>query len=262
VGARVVVSLEGQIVTEVELTQPVTLVGRHPACDICIDHPAVSGRHMLFRTVNTTVYVEDLASTNGVKVNGHSTANQVVHHLDLIEVGKHKLHFFDDSMLAGGAVANLESTVHTDFERTMLVSHAPAPQAPRQANAREADVDLSRTMAISRDPSRAGATQEVVRTHEPAAANAATLGLRRLSGDRAGELVPLDKANTMLGEAGGDSALVVRRGESFMLARFGGASPRLNRQELGPGAHPIAARDVIEVGNAKFEVVQVRRENQ
>ena len=80
--------------------------------------------------------------------------------------------------------------------------------------------------------------------------------------DRAGELLALDKANTMLGEAGGDSALVVRRGESFMLARFGGAAPRLNRQELGPGAHPIAARDVIEVGNTKFEVVQVRRENQ
>ena len=48
-GARVVVSFEGAIVAEVELDKPVTVVGRHPACDIWIDHPAVSGRHMLFR---------------------------------------------------------------------------------------------------------------------------------------------------------------------------------------------------------------------
>ena len=51
-GARVVLSLDGAIVTEVELTKPVTVVGRHPACDICVDHPAISGRHMLFRIVD------------------------------------------------------------------------------------------------------------------------------------------------------------------------------------------------------------------
>jgi pSer/pThr/pTyr-binding forkhead associated (FHA) protein len=127
VGARVVVSLEGAIVTEVELDKPVTVIGRHPACDVCIDHPAVSGRHMLFRVVDRTVYAEDLASTNGTKVNGHATQHQVVHHLDMIEVGRHRLHFFDDALLAAGGLANLESTVHTDFEKTMVASHVPAP---------------------------------------------------------------------------------------------------------------------------------------
>ena len=66
-----------------------------------IDHPAVSLRHALFRVVNRTVYVEDLASTNGTQVNGIVASNQVMHHLDLIQVGTHKLHFFDDSLLAG-----------------------------------------------------------------------------------------------------------------------------------------------------------------
>jgi len=68
--ARVVVSLEGNIIAEVQLTKPVTVVGRHPACDIVIDAPHVSARHMLFRVVDRTVYVEDLASTNGTIVNG------------------------------------------------------------------------------------------------------------------------------------------------------------------------------------------------
>jgi hypothetical protein len=30
----------------------------------------------------------------------------------------------------------------------------------------------------------------------------------------------------------------------------------LNRKELAPGAHRIAARDVIEVGNARYEVIK------
>ena len=256
-GARIVLSHEGAIVTEVELTKPVTVVGRHPASDICIDHPAVSGRHMLFRIVDTTVYVEDLASTNGTKVNGHATAGKVVHHLDLIEVGKHKLHFFDDAMLAGGV--GIENTVLTDFERTMIASHVPeaAPRA-RQASARRGDEDLSHTMAIPRDPSaKPGPAQAAARTAEDVPAKA-MLALRVIEGERDGEVVALDRANTMLGSAGGDTALVVRRGASFLLARFGGnRPPRLNRKELGPGAHPIAPRDVIEVGGFRFEVFQV-----
>ena len=260
--ARVVLSLDGEIVTEVELSKAVTVVGRHPTCDICIDHPAVSGRHMLFRIVNTTTYVEDLASTNGTKVNGLSTSHQVVHHLDLIEVGKHKLHFFDDAMLAGG-LKGLESTVQTDYERTMLAAHVPEGAAPRPApRPPPADVDLSRTMAIPRDTLRQGGTHEVVRTGEGAAERPAgeALALRVQSGARVGEIIALEQANTMLGAAGSDTALVVRRGTSFYLARFGGnRPPRLNRQELGPGTHRLGPGDVIEVGGSTFEVMSVVR---
>ena len=74
--ARVVLSFNDEIVAEVELSRAVTVVGRHPDCDVVIEHPAVSGRHMLFRVVNRTVYVEDLASTNGTKVNGIAVSDQ------------------------------------------------------------------------------------------------------------------------------------------------------------------------------------------
>ena len=247
--ARVVVSLDGAIVTEIELTKPVTVVGRHPTCDICIDHPAVSGRHMLFRIVERTAYAEDLASTNGIKVNGHAAPHQVVHHLDLIEVGMHKLHFFDDDLLASGGVKSLETTVHTDFEKTMMVAHAP-PAAAKPAAAKRNE-DLSRTMAIP--AIRAGPAQEAARAEAPTHSGA--LALRVLVGHRTGELVALDQANTMLGSSGSDTALVVRRGEGYFLARFAGASPRLNRQELAPGAHRIAPRDLIEVGRERYEVI-------
>jgi len=250
--ARVVLSLDDAIVSEVPLDKPVTVIGRHPGCDVVIDHPAISGRHMLFRVVNTTVYVEDLASTNGTKVNGLATSHQVVHHLDLIEVGRHKLHFFDEELLAG-KLGSLESTVQTDFERTMLAAHAQAA-ASVKAPARE-DVDLDRTMAIPRDPSlRMGPAQESVSTVD---APGSALALKVLVGENAGEVIALNRPNTMIGVASADTALVIKRGKSFFLARLSGSrAPRLNRKELGPGTHPIGPQDLIDVGGWSFEVIQ------
>jgi hypothetical protein len=246
VGARIVVSLDGVIVTEVQLTKPVTVVGRHPTCDIRIDHPAVSGRHMLFRSVNRTMYAEDLASTNGMKVNGLSTQHQVVHHLDMIEVGTHRLHFFDEDLLGPKGLDSLEDTVHTDYERTMMAAHVAPAAEP--APAKE---DFSRTMAIERDqtlrlgPRGSAVAQEI----QP-------LALRVVEGERSGETIALVQANTMLGTMGGDSALVVRRNNGYFVVRFGGnRPPRVNDREVGSGAQQLSPHDRIEVGYQRYEVI-------
>ena len=239
--ARFVLSFDDAIVKEVELSRPLTVVGRHPDCDVVIEHPAISGRHMLFRVVNRTVYAEDLASTNGMRVNGLATGHQVLHHLDMIEVGRHKMHFFEDALLGAG-LTSLEKTVLNEYERTMLAAHVE--DAPR---ARGGGEDLSRTLAIARDPAPSASSTT--------AASANALALRALKGDRAGERIALEQANTMIGVAGGDSALVVKRGGATYLVRFSGEEPRLNRRPLGAGAHLIKAHDVIEVGRMSYEVV-------
>ncbi len=257
-GARIVLSLDDELLSEVELSKPVTVVGRHPACDIVIDHPAISGRHMLFRVVNRTVYAEDLASTNGMRVNGISATHQVVHHLDLIEAGRHKLHFFDDELLAAGGVTNLESTVQTDFERTMMAAHLPQPAAPSApAVLNRGEDDFTRTQMIPRDTSlRLGPAQETVRTD---AAGASPLALKVLAGGAPGEVIALNRPNTMIGAAGADTALVIKRGAAFFLARLSGSrAPRLNRKELPPGTHPIGPQDLIDVGGWSFEVIQAQ----
>jgi pSer/pThr/pTyr-binding forkhead associated (FHA) protein len=255
--ARVVLSLDDKVVSEHELAKAVTLVGRHPDCDLVIEHPAVSTRHMLFRVVNRTVYAEDLASTNGTRVNGLSAHHQVVHHLDVIEVGKHKLHFFEDSMLAGTA-GQLENTVLTEYERTMLAQHVPAPGTPppKPTPIPRLDDELDRTQFIRVDSAvRLGPSHETVSTH-PGTAPAVALALKVLAGDKPGALIALQRANTMIGTPGADTALVVRRGDAYYLARFSGqGTPRLNRRELGPGTHRISPQDVIDVGRSSFEVV-------
>jgi hypothetical protein len=171
----------------------------------------------------------------------------------MIEVGRHKIHFFDDTMMSGG-VSSLEDTVHTDFERTMMAAHVDAPEAQVARGAR--DEDLSRTTAIARDPTLRLPDAEGVAAPMPA--GAAGIALRVVTGARKGALVTLDRANTMIGAAGGDTALVVRRGNGFYLARFGGSrAPRLNHAQLGPGAHPIGLHDEIEVGSSTFQVIQL-----
>jgi pSer/pThr/pTyr-binding forkhead associated (FHA) protein len=253
---RVVVSFEGAIVTEVELSRPVMVVGRHPDCDIAIDHPAVSLRHALFRVVNRTVYVEDLASTNGTFVNGIAASNQVLHHLDLIQLGMHKLHFFDDSLLAG-RVNDLERTVFNDYERTMLASHVqPEPVAAPPGGEPAASVEgLSRTVAIALPGTPAagpvpGAGEET--------RDAGRLALRALDGAKAGEVIALDRANTMIGMPGGETALVVKRGKAFFLARLASRGRIcLNGREVGPGTHAIEEHDRIEAGRTSYEVIRV-----
>jgi len=247
---RIVVSLDGQIETEVELTKPVTVVGRHPGCDVCIDHPAVSGRQMLFRIVERTVYVEDLASTNGTIVNGVTASHQVVHHLDLVEVGRHKLHVFDESMLSN-AVSNLESTVITEYERTMLAQQAMATVVQQQpALSTTADDDLDRTRLIRSYDGPNSLEQSRPGVKGP------PLALRVVSGEGRGKVIALDKPNTMIGNAGADTALVVKRAGKLLIARLAGPSAlRVNRRELGPGTHPIEEHDQIQVGSTTFEVV-------
>ena len=49
---------------------------------------------------------------------------------------------------------------------------------------------------------------------------------------------------------------MVRRGAAYYIARFAGQrAPRLNRKELGPGTHPIASGDAIDVGGMSYEVI-------
>jgi predicted component of type VI protein secretion system len=50
--------------------KPILLVGRHPECDIQIESRKISRRHCCIAQVNGYLVVRDLASTNGIRING------------------------------------------------------------------------------------------------------------------------------------------------------------------------------------------------
>jgi predicted component of type VI protein secretion system len=58
----------------VAIDQSPCVVGRHSACDRRIHSPLVSRRHCLFSLREGQVWVEDLGSSNGTRLNGKPLA--------------------------------------------------------------------------------------------------------------------------------------------------------------------------------------------
>ena len=52
------------------LDKPILLLGRDPECDIQLDSRKVSRRHCCIAQVGEYLVVRDLASTNGIRING------------------------------------------------------------------------------------------------------------------------------------------------------------------------------------------------
>ena len=69
------------------------VIGRSRDCDLMLDDPNVSRRHAELRNEHGAWVVADLASTNGVKVNGRRVAEQHLNPGDEITIGLQKLRF-------------------------------------------------------------------------------------------------------------------------------------------------------------------------
>ncbi len=71
-----VFSMQAQLIPEdggspIEITRDLTLVGRKPElCDLVLDRGSISKLHCLIVRTDGLLFIRDLASTNGTKVNG------------------------------------------------------------------------------------------------------------------------------------------------------------------------------------------------
>jgi len=65
--SRLVALDEGPDIT---LDRTMVVVGRHPACDTRLDSLRVSRHHCCMTQENGEVFVRDLGSTNGIRING------------------------------------------------------------------------------------------------------------------------------------------------------------------------------------------------
>jgi pSer/pThr/pTyr-binding forkhead associated (FHA) protein len=110
---KIVVSLDGIVTTEVQLTKDRTSLGRRPYNDVVIDNLAVSGEHAVLKMSGSEVHLEDLNSTNGTYLNGHAIKRQLLKDDDTIEIGKYQIKFVDK----GAAVPVLNT----------MASEPPAP---------------------------------------------------------------------------------------------------------------------------------------
>jgi len=111
---KMIVSIDGVVIKEVQLTKERTTLGRRPYNDVVIDNLAVSGEHAALQMNGSEVVLEDLNSTNGTYVNGKAIKKQALQNGDTIEVGKYKIKFVNEAEAPG-------------FDKTMLFKPGESP---------------------------------------------------------------------------------------------------------------------------------------
>src|SRR5215203_2724558 len=126
--ARLILSLDGQVMAEYNMSKERYTVGRLPDNDIRIDNPAVSGHHSLIINILNDSFLEDLNSTNGTYVNGKLIKKHALQHGDVVTVGHHQLRFVETQSPEGE---------QDEFEKTMIITpgSAVAAAAAKKASA-------------------------------------------------------------------------------------------------------------------------------
>ena len=91
--ASLIVRMSGQPDEVFEISKPETLIGRAPTCDLQIPDDSMSREHAVVLCDGETANLEDLQSTNGVKVNGKRVRTAELAHGDEIEIGQTRMVF-------------------------------------------------------------------------------------------------------------------------------------------------------------------------
>lgn len=220
--AKLVLSLDGVVIKEVQLTKDRTTLGRRPYNDIVIDNLAVSGEHAVLQMIGAEVFIEDLNSTNGTYINGKAIKKQQLRANDVVEVGKYKIKFLADE--------------HVDYDKTMILK--PGEMPPGMPAARPAPA-LQTPSGFGNLPPAGPASIKV------------------LNGAAAGREVPLTKVVTTVGKPGVQVASITKRPSGYVFAHVeGGARPLVNGSPLAGDAVPLKNGDVIELAGTQMQFLQ------
>ncbi len=278
--ARLILSLDNQVLAEYNMTKERYTVGRLPDNDVRIDNPAVSGHHSLIINILNDSFLEDLNSTNGTYVNGKLIKKHALQHGDVITIGHHQLRFSDQQ---------INEPEQDEFEKTMVI---PAGQHnAEQLALAEAAADKAAAAAVKLepqepdagasvklDPEEAAALEDEAPSHqetvaaeqEPRAHTETPAGvdpravpnalpmakLQVLSGAFAGRELELTKALTTLGRPGVQVAAITRRAEGYYIVHVESGKPDdfplVNGQPIGAQARKLSDNDVVQLAGVKM----------
>jgi pSer/pThr/pTyr-binding forkhead associated (FHA) protein len=279
--ARLILSLDNQVLAEYNMTKERYTIGRLPDNDVRIDNPAVSGHHSLIINILNDSFLEDLNSTNGTYVNGKLIKKHALQHGDVITIGHHQLRFSDQQA---------PETEQDEFEKTMVIPSGQqnaeqlakaekAADAAAAVAATEAAADVASAVRLDPEeaapltgepeapppppPEPAAHTETIAHTATAAgidptsAPNALPLAkLQVLSGAFAGRELELTKALTTLGRPGVQVAAITRRAEGYYIVHVESGEkddfPLVNGQPIGAQARKLSDNDVLQLAGVKM----------
>ena len=215
---KMIVTIDGVVIKEVQLTKDRTSLGRRPYNDIVIDNLAVSGEHAVLQLAGNDVHLEDLNSTNGTYLNGKAVKKQLLQNGDTVEIGKYRIKYVSEAADSG-------------YEKTTVFKAGSAGATSVTAMAASVAAPMSNSTSAA--------------------------AIKVISGAAAGREVPLVKVVTTIGKPGVAVAAITRRPHGFVIAHVEGANrPSLNGAVIG--ADPVALKDgdMLELAGTQMQFVQ------
>jgi pSer/pThr/pTyr-binding forkhead associated (FHA) protein len=217
---KLVVSLDGVVIKEVQITKDKTTLGRRPYNDMVIDNLAVSGEHAVLQMVGSDVFIEDLNSTNGTYINGKAVKKQLLAHNDTVEIGKYKIKYLTEDS--------------ADYEKTMIMRPGSAAQAPAFSPTHPPSSGFGGLGTASGNPA----------------------SIKVLNGASSGREVTLTKVVTTVGKPGVQVASITRRPTGYVFAHVeGSARPVVNGMPLAGESVPLRHGDVIELAGTQMQFI-------
>ena len=289
--ARLILSLDNQVLAEYNMSKERYTIGRLPDNDVRVDNPAVSGHHSLIINILNDSFLEDLNSTNGTYVNGKLIKKHALQNGDVITIGHHQMRFsdqdanqpeqdeFEKTMVIPAGQQDADQLIEAERAAERAVAEAQeaesAPAAgyeaaaaavklnPDEAGDLEPSPSLAPTappppaapVAVKKAAFRPSSTQTGV---DPASApSALPMGkLQVLSGAFAGRELDLTKALTTLGRPGIQVAAVTRRAEGYYIVHVEsgkeGDFPLVNGEPIGAQAKKLTDNDVVQLAGVKM----------
>jgi pSer/pThr/pTyr-binding forkhead associated (FHA) protein len=212
-----VLSMDGLVLKEINLSKERMTIGRRPSNDIQIDNLAISGEHAVVVTILSDSFLEDLNSTNGTLVNGQPIKKHLLRNGDIVELGKYKLKYI------------------VDADQDNASERSQPPRLPDPPSG----------------PQRAGPSMP---SSPPSEGEALVGSLKVLSGSNAGKELDLTKTLTTLGKPGRQVAVISRRPQGYFITHVEGTSfPSVNGRPLETQIAPLKNHDIIEIAGIRME---------
>jgi pSer/pThr/pTyr-binding forkhead associated (FHA) protein len=240
--AKLILSMDGEVLKEYVLNKERTMIGRKPHNDIVIDNLAISSEHAAIITILNDSFLEDLDSTNGLTVNGAVTKKHFLQNNDLIEIGKYKLKYLNDQPV---------QAIPEDFEKTMVLNR-PVKTSPAPASADTGDLTRTQINTSGEVTGKFVAPAAAKPAAAPQAQQAAAVQI--LNGPNAGRELELVKSLTTLGKPGVQVAVLARRPHGFFITHVEGDKfPLVNSESIGEQPHQLKDHDIVELAGVKME---------
>ncbi len=217
--AKIIVSLDDNLIKIVPLNKDRMTLGRRPYNDIVVDNLAVSGEHAALQVIGHDYFIEDLNSTNGTYINEQKIKRQILKNGDTIEIGKYAIKYVQDGVTSQSATLNPVSASLNVNDEKLVEEKKPLFEQTKFAEA--------------------------------------YVAIKILSGASTGKELPLVKIVTTIGKPGEAVIAITKRPKSYMVAHVEGATrPSLNGVSFGIDAVPLKNGDLFELAGTAMQFIQ------